>query len=81
MPDDLAARLVHDAAEAISDIDGHASSVQPCGDATYPEMAVAAVVAVLEALAAECAGSADWRFVDAAGFRRLAERVKEARNG
>lgn len=78
---DLAARLVHDAAEAIDDVDGGASSVEPCGDATYSEMARAAVVAVLEALAEHAAPIQDdenmWPTYD--DLHRLAERVKEAR--
>lgn len=49
---DLARDLVDAAARAIADVDGHASDVQPCGDATYPEMAREAVAATLRAFVA-----------------------------
>jgi hypothetical protein len=47
----LADDLVEAAAREISEVDGHASSVEPCGDATYPQMARAAVGAALRTLA------------------------------
>jgi hypothetical protein len=46
----LADDLVEAAAREISEVDGHASSVEPCGDATYPQMARVAAEAALREL-------------------------------
>lgn len=70
MADDLATRLVHAAAEAIAEANW-----------TGDRIARAAVVAVLETLAAEHYVLADVRDGHPVYLSLLAERVKETRNG
>lgn len=75
MPDDLATRLVHDAAEAIATV----PTVGRLPNEAWHREARAAVVAVLEGLAH--AYETDTPLMGAGTLRALAERVKETQHG